>query len=712
MPGLKKDELMKIIKDFDGLVVRSGTKVTKDVIDAGINLKIIGRAGTGVDNIDCRSATSRGILVVNTPGGNTISTGELALAHILALARNIPQSSAALKAGRWDRALYTGTELSGKVLGVIGVGRIGREVAKWCRGFGMSTIGFDPVMSEQSARSFGVEPVALDELFRTADFITIHTPLTKDTAYLINAENLAKCKKGVRIINCARGGIIDETALLDAIKSGQVGGASLDVFEVEPPSEASLELRKHPHVVVTPHLGASTVDAQERVAKAVAENMSDILDGGAFVGVVNAPDLGAVAKQEHIVPYVKLAERIGSMQGQLLKNSKIASITVNLRGKDISDTKLTDVIKAAVIKGALSELGIANLNYVSALGVAEEMGLRVLVNMSEKTEQGSGYRNSIGVELELDGVFNGVRTIEGTVFGRDELRVTKIDGYSVELPPGEHVLLWNNVDQPGVLKGIMERLAEENINIAHFSVGRQTRGAKAMGAVVLDTPASPGLIAALSKHANLSNVIQLNLKDTSDPNFRVRNSADSGTHLSGLRKPSVKPRNPEFSSGPCKKRPGYDLGALRTDSLGRSHRSKLGKSRLKKAIEDTKRILEIPEDYLCGIVAGSDTGAYEMAMWNMLGQRPVDACYWESFGKGWNDDAIKHLKLKETTRSFTADYGKLPDFGATNPDHDILFTFNGTTSGVRVPNLDWVSPNRQGLTFNDATSAAFAMEID
>lgn len=231
-PGIKKDELIKIIGEYDGLVVRSGTKVTKDIIEAGVNLKIIGRAGTGVDNIDVRAATNKGILVVNTPGGNTISTGELALAHILALARNIPQATASLKAGRWDRALYTGSELSGKTLGVIGVGRIGREVAKWCRGFGMSTIGYDPVLSAQSARSFGIEPVSIDELFEKSDFITIHTPLTKETKYLLNSVTLEKCKKGVRIVNCARGGIIDETALLNAIKSGHVGAASLDVVSM------------------------------------------------------------------------------------------------------------------------------------------------------------------------------------------------------------------------------------------------------------------------------------------------------------------------------------------------------------------------------------------------------------------------------------------------------------------------------------------------
>jgi len=262
IPGIKPTDLLQIIHEYDGLVVRSGTKVTKEIIDSGVNLKMIGRAGTGVDNIDVRAATNKGILVVNTPGGNTISTGELALSHILALARNIPQATASLKAGRWDRALYTGTELSGKTLGVIGVGKIGREVAKWCRGFGMTTIGYDPVLSEESARHFGIEPVPLDDLFKNADFITIHTPLTKETQHLLDATNLAKCKRGVRIINCARGGIIDEEALLQALESEQVGGAALDVFEVEPPVEASLALRKHPKVVVTPHLGASTFDAQ------------------------------------------------------------------------------------------------------------------------------------------------------------------------------------------------------------------------------------------------------------------------------------------------------------------------------------------------------------------------------------------------------------------------------------------------------------------
>jgi D-3-phosphoglycerate dehydrogenase len=508
-PGIKKDELLKIIHEYEGLVVRSGTKVTKEIIEAGVNLKIIGRAGTGVDNIDVPAATSKGILVVNTPGGNTISTGELALTHILALARNIPQATAALKAGRWDRAKYTGTELAGKVLGVIGVGRIGREVAKWCRGFGMTTIGYDPVLSEDSARSYGIDPVALVELLDKADFITIHTPLTKETHNLFNTESLKKCKQGVRIINCARGGIIDEKALLEAIKSGHVAGASLDTFEVEPPTADSLELRMHPHVIVSPHLGASTVDAQLRVAKAVAVNMSDIFDGGDFVGVVNAPDLGSVLKKTSLVPYVMLAEKIGSIQGQLLKQNKISSLTVTLRGEDVADSTISDVIKSAVIKGALSEIVSQPITYINAISVAEELGLRVFVNMSKKTEGGSGFMNSVSVELQLEGFLNMSRTIEGTVLGRNELRITSIDGYSVDLPPGENMLMFNNVDQPGVFLKIVQKLSAENVNVAHMTTGRVAGKKFSIGALVIDTPVSEDLMKYLSSVPELSNVVQV-----------------------------------------------------------------------------------------------------------------------------------------------------------------------------------------------------------
>lgn len=714
MPGIDKEELLKVLPEYDGMVVRSRTKVTKEVIDAGKGLKMIGRAGTGVDNIDTAYATSKGILVVNTPGGNTVSTAELAVTHILALARNIPQAVASLKEGRWDRSLYTGSELSGKTLGVIGLGRIGREVASRCQGFGMSTIGYDPVLSESTARSADISLVSLDELFEKSDFITVHTPLTKETKYLIDAETLAKCKDGVRIINCARGGIVHEKDLLDAIQSGQVSGASLDTFEIEPPVEASRELRMHPNVIVSPHLGASTLDAQTRVARMVAENMSDILAGGDYKGVVNAPDLSAINKVPGVKPYVLLAERIGSMQGQLLGTSKVNQVHISLNGKVVaSDSRITEVVKSAVLKGLLGVLKDSHVSYVSATGMAEESGLAVATSLSESiSNTKSGYSNTVTVELEYDGLLNMTRTIQGTVVGDSEMRITQIDGYDINFPTGNSILVFNNNDEPGVMRRIAEKISALGINIANFSLGRKELKKKAMGALVLDYPVGQANLDEIAKHAQVSNLFQLEFESALDPIFRVSSGDISQGVVSGVRKPSNKPHNPEFSSGPCKKRPGYDLSGLRTDVLGRSHRSKLGKNRLLKAIEDTKRILKLPDDYYCGIVPASDTGAFEMAMWNYLGNnRPVDTCFWESFGQGWRDDATKHLKL-ENVREISADYGHLPDLSQTNPDHDILFTYNGTTSGVRVPNLDWISDNREGLTFNDCTSAAFAMDID
>ena len=545
--------------------------------------------------------------------------------------------------------------------------------------------------------------------------MTIHTPLTDGTKNLFNESTLKTCKPGARIVNCARGGIIDEKAMLDALNSGHIGGCSLDVFAVEPPTDDSLELRMHPKCIVTPHLGASTTDAQERVAREVARNMSDILDGGAFVGVVNAPDLSIVSQNPTMLPYVLLAEKIGSMQAQLLNNNKIRSITVDLCGRDVADSKFTDIIKSAVVKGALSALVSQSVTYVNALSLAKELGLVVTLSMSDKAANDSGFTNVLGVKLEVEGMLNFRRTIEGTVFGRDELRITKFDGYELDLPPGENILLFNNEDRPGVLKSVAARIASHGINIAHFTLGRKNAGSLALGAVVLDSPIPTDALSAFGPSANVINVQQVTLARETDANFRVNSSGVEG-HVGevslGSNKPLTKPTNPQFSSGPCKKRPGYDLSNLRMDVLGRSHRSKLGKSRLKYAIEETRRILGVPDDYHIGIVPASDTGAFEMAMWTMLGERPVDACYWESFGKGWNDDAVKFLGLAETTNTITAEYGKLPEFSKTNPDHDIMFTFNGTTSGVRVPNLDWIKDDRKGLTFNDATSAAFAMHID
>ncbi|KAG5182669.1 phosphoserine aminotransferase [Tribonema minus] len=706
-PGLSKEELLQVIGEYDGLVVRSGVQVDKDVIEAGKNLRIVGRAGTGVDNIDVQAATSKGVLVMNTPGGNTASTAELAMTHILALARNIPSAVASMKAGRWDRKKYMGTELMGKTVGVIGLGRIGREVAAWCTNFGMTAIGYDPILTDAAARASGIEPVPLEEIFKRSDFITLHTPLTQETRNLISKANLAKCRKGVRIVNCARGPIVNPADLLEALESGQVAGASLDVYPSEPPPAELEPLIQHPHVICTPHLGASTTDAQVRVARDIASQMCDVLDGGEFVGVLNAPNM-AFARKSKLSSYVKLGEKMGALQAQLLGNAKVRSMRITLHGKDLAVPEMTGPMSAAILKGALNHLLAQEVNYVNAVALGKELGLSIEVAFSQ--EDPSGYTNGLTVEFEIDGLLNGRRTVAGTCFGR-ELRVTSIDSLDIDFLPTGNMIFLNNPDTPGMLRQVSSALARGGVNIANFALGRVRQGGTAMSCISVDGPVPENILADLRAIPGVRNVIPVNIGEMEDPAFRIDDEEFQGV-VYGTPMPADKPANPEFSSGPCKKRPGYSLQMLPTDCLGRSHRSKLGKARLKYAIEETKRLLGVPSDYLVGIVPASDTGAYEMAMWNMLGPRPIDACYWESFGKGWFTDAVTHLGLKEQTRAITVDgYGRLPDLSQTSPDHDIMFTWNGTTSGVKVPNGDWISSDRTGLTLNDATSAAFAMDI-
>eukprot|EP00752_Nemacystus_decipiens_P017230 g15435.t1 len=706
-PGLSKEELLEIIGKYDGLVVRSGVTVDEDLIAAATNMRIVGRAGTGVDNINVPAATSKGVLVMNTPGGNTVSTAELTMSHILALARNIPQAVASMKEGRWDRKKYTGTELMGKTIGVVGLGRIGREVATWCMNFGMHAVGYDPILTDSAALAAGIEPVSLDELFERSDFITLHTPLTPETRGLIGRANLDKCKKGVRIINCARGGIIDPVALVDAINLGKVAGASLDVYPSEPPPPELKELVNHPKVVCSPHLGASTQDAQVRVAKDIAIQMCDVLDGGEYVGVLNAPNMAA-ARKSKLTPYVSLGERMGALQAQLLGQGKVRSIKVTLHGKSLGVPEMAGPMSAAVIKGALNLLLAQEVNYVNAAAVAKDTGLAIEVAFSERDPK--GYLNGLSVEFEIDGVLNGRRTMTGTCFGTDT-RVVDVDGLEIDFNPTGHMLMFNNPDSPGMLRAVAAILGDKGINIASFALGRVRTGGVAMSCLNLDTPCTEDMLEEIRKIPEIRNVVQASIDSREDPSFRLDADETSQGQVYGTPMPPEKPENPEFSSGPCKKRPGWSASQLKSESLGRSHRSKVGKARLKYAIEESKRILGVPDDYLLGIVPASDTGAYEMAMWGMLGPREIDSCHWESFGKGWHGDAMTHLGLKDQVTEHTADYGHLPDLTQTNPDSDILFTWNGTTSGVKVPNGDWISDDRTGLTFNDCTSAAFAMDI-
>lgn len=487
-PGISRDEIRRIINDYVALIVRSGTKVTADIINEAKNLKIIGRAGVGVDNIDVESATRRGIIVMNTPGGNTISTAEHTMSLILSLARNIPQACDDLKAGNWNRKKFIGVELYGKTIGIIGLGRIGREVAIRCKAFGMNVIGYDPVLSAEVAARIGVELVSnLDEIYRRSDFITVHVPLNDETRGMIGKEELLKCKRGVRIINCARGGIIDEDALLEAIEAGHVAGAALDVFAEEPPPKDH-PLINHPKVIVTPHLGAATEEAQEKVAIQIAHQIADALKGRAIVGAVNAEIL-QLAMNEELKPYLLLAEKIGLFQAQILKG-KVITITGVFVGEILKNS--SQILMSAFLKGILNYFMSEPINYINAPVIAKEMGL----NISEKTGESEGnYTHLLKFEVKTD---KEIRTVAGTVFGNSDIRIVGVDDFRFEFKPEGILLVYSNIDKPGMLASVSSILARSNINIAGLSLGRYGIGQKALTVMSVDNEIPPELLHEIS----------------------------------------------------------------------------------------------------------------------------------------------------------------------------------------------------------------------
>jgi len=437
-----KAEMLQIIKQYDGLIVRSGTQVTADIIKAGVNLKLIGRAGTGVDNIDLDAATKKGIMVMNTPGGNTASAAELTVSLLLALTRNIPNATASLKSGKWDRKKFMGTELAGKTLGVVGLGQIGRRVAKACQALGMKTIGYDPLLAKEVAAESLIDLVSQEELYEKSDFITLHSPLTADTRNMLNDATFAKCKKGVRIVNCARGGIIDEAALLRAIESGKVAGAALDVFEKEPPPESLKPLLQHPAIICTPHLGASTEEAQEKVAQEIATQFVDALEGRRLAGVVNSRILTELHARREIHPFVELSERIGSLQAQLLAGN-LQKITLTTRGSNLKDS--TGILTAAALKGILSQITEENVNFVNAPALAQEFGLKI--DEVHETVP-SIYGSSVSMTFHTD---HETLKLVGTVGANDKPRLVQIDDYNVELSMAGRTLFFSNQDKPGVM---------------------------------------------------------------------------------------------------------------------------------------------------------------------------------------------------------------------------------------------------------------------
>ncbi len=500
-PGLSDVELRKIIGGYAGLVVRSATQVTAEVISVATSLKIIGRAGTGVDNIDVEAATRRGILVMNTPGGNTVSTAELTVSMLLSLARNIPHAHASLVAGRWDRKKFTGTEVSTKTLGIVGLGKIGREVAIRCQAFGMKTIGYDPLLSEEVALKMNIDLVSLDELYRRSDFITVHTPLTPETKGLLNDETLAKCKRGVRLVNCARGGIIDEQALLRALASGQVAGAALDVFELEPPT--GNPLLAHEHVIVTPHLGASTEEAQEKVAVQIAHQMVDAFKGRGFAGVVNSAAM-ELTLEEALKPFLGLAEKMGSFIAQTI-SGKLSTVGISVQGELLA--RSIPLLKACVLRGILGHLLPEHVNVINAPFLAEEMGLKLQDQAPEK----ESFADSIRISFDGDGER---REVVGTVFGHSTIRIIKLDGFRFEVRPEGTLLLYNNLDKPGMLARVSSLLAAHGVNIGGVSLGRTSMGKDALTVMNIDGIIADSTVQELRKVEGITNLKVVTLSQT------------------------------------------------------------------------------------------------------------------------------------------------------------------------------------------------------
>lgn len=471
--GLTPDELKAIIADYDGLAIRSATKVTAEILAAATNLKVVGRAGIGVDNVDVPEASARGVVVMNTPFGNAITTAEHAISMMMSLARRIPDANASTHAGKWEKSRFMGMELTGKTLGVVGCGNIGAIVADRALGLKMKVIAFDPFLSAERAVDLGVEKVTLDDLFARADVITLHTPKTEGTAHMINAAAIAKMKKGVRIVNCARGGLIVEDDLKAALESGHVAGAALDVFEVEPAKDNPLFGMEN--VVCTPHLGASTSEAQENVALQVAEQMSDYLLTGAVTNAINMPSVSA-EEAPRLKPYMRLAEQVGSFAGQIT-TSGLCKVEIAYEG-DAADLN-TRPLTAIVLKGLLGPL-MESVNMVNAPVIAKEREIQV---QETKTSHCPDYHTVIRLTVTTE---RQTRTVAGTLFGGSMPRLIEVNGIAVEAELAPHVLYTINEDKPGFIGSLGTTLGEAGVNIASFHLGRASEGGQAVALVNVD----------------------------------------------------------------------------------------------------------------------------------------------------------------------------------------------------------------------------------
>lgn len=474
--GLSPEQLAKELASRDGLIVRSETKITAEVLKGASSLRVIGRAGVGVDNIDVAAATARGIIVMNAPDGNTITTAEHTIALLVALARNVPQANSSVKAAQWERKRFVGAELRGKTLGIVGLGRIGRAVAQRGAALGMSIVAYDPFIADQSHEA-EIQIMSFDDVLARADFLTVHTPLTNETRGFINDDAFQKMKTGARVINCARGGLIDERALYEAVTSGRIAGAALDVFEQEPPP-ANHPLLALDQVIVTPHLGASTTEAQQAVAVTVAEQMRDYLLTGAVRGAVNMPALGA-QESATLQPYLSLADSLGRFQAQLIV-SPVRDVRLEFAG-ELVELDAAPVTRA-FLAGLLRDIS-ARVNIVNAFVIAEERGIAVTTSYVRGPSAASAIRTSVSSA-------GGEQTASGSVFttaeGYREGRITRIDGFRIEAIPRGHMIVMHNRDVPGVIGKVGSILGDSRINISAFHLGRRERGGEAMAIIEVD----------------------------------------------------------------------------------------------------------------------------------------------------------------------------------------------------------------------------------
>lgn len=498
--GLPVEELVQIIPDYDALMIRSGTRVTQAVIEAGTQLKIIGRAGVGVDNVDVPAATRRGIVVVNSPEGNTVAAAEHAVAMMLSLSRHIPDANHSVKNGQWDRKSFTGVEVYKKTLGIVGLGKIGSHVAAIARSMGMRLLAYDPFLSTERAEQIGCQLVELDMLFQESDYITLHLPKTTETYHLINGAALEKMKPTARIINCARGGIIDEQALAEALKQGKIAGAALDVYETEPLGDSALRsLGKE--AILTPHLGASTEEAQANVAIDVAEQIRDVLLGLPARSAVNIPGLRPDLL-EKLRPYLQLAETLGNLVSQLT-GGRVESLNVKLQG-ELANSESQPVVVAA-LKGLLSHALQERVNYVNASIEATERGIRVIETRDAAAKDYTG-----SLHLSAKGSL-GEHSVTGALLGDSEIRITSIDEFPINVPPNRYMLFTLHRDMPGIIGKIGSLLGSFNVNIASMQVGRKIVRGDAVMVLSIDDPLPEGILAEIIKVSGIRDAYTVTL---------------------------------------------------------------------------------------------------------------------------------------------------------------------------------------------------------